>query len=118
MNLNDPELHAAAVRGAPGLVGAVISLKWLIAPTAAQRVGNVLAGCLIAWYVAPMLFSFIPKSLTPEDVDTAKGAVRFLVGMLGVILSNLGVQTLGAIKFGEIASKALESWTIRKGDPK
>lgn len=94
-----------ALRALPGMVGAAVSLRWVPGSTALHKLGNFATGAAMAWYGPPMLSGFLPSSMTSGE--GAMGTLAFAVGMFGVSVANLAVQTLAGLKLGEIIAKRL-----------
>lgn len=64
-----------------GLVGAIVSLKFIEGLTIFQRAGTVLGGMLSAAYVTPLVIQVIELSTRLES------AVAFLVGVFGMSIA-------------------------------
>lgn len=101
----DPQKIAASPLTA-GLAGAVIaSFKFLPGASWAERVANVLAGGVIAYFVAPAAWEGF--KLTSVAM---LGFMAFMLGMFGMSLAAAGVQAIKDTKFAE----ALSSWITKK----
>ena len=99
---------ALVFRALPGALGAAVSLRWIPGDTIWQKLGNFGSGTAMSWFAPPFLGGFLPPSLTATE--GAHGFVAFAVGMFGVSVANLAMQTLRGLKLDDIVS----GWLRRK----
>lgn len=85
-----------------GLAGALIGLRWAPGSTWGERLVNVAAGSAIAGYVGPAAAEAFELH-TPA----AQSALGFGLGLFGISLATVLVQTLRDLKLAEIAAEWL-----------
>lgn len=84
----DPDSSFAIISGAynalngyglmlSGTIGGVISLRFVTGMTVWQRISGVLAGCIMAHYLSPVIASVF-------EIEPHTKAIAFLVGLFGL----------------------------------
>lgn len=73
---------------APGLIGAVVSLKFVDGLGLWQRATTVLAGALVAAYCSPLTVDLL--SLSPK----MEGAIAFLGGLFGMSVAGALIKAI------------------------
>lgn len=72
----------------PGVVGAIISLKFIEGLSMWQRGSTVIAGALVAAYCSPLLIDLL--SLSPK----IEGAIAFLGGLFGMSIAGAAIKAI------------------------
>lgn len=75
---------------AAGLVGAVISLKFIEGQGPAQRVSTVIAGAFIAAYCTPLTLELLSLTASPR----MEGAIAFLGGLFGMSIAGALIKAI------------------------
>ena len=83
----------------PGLVGALIGLRWAPGATWVQRVVNVVSGSAISAYMGPVVAEWL--SLTSPAMQSGLG---FALGLFGISVATVAMEGLRTLKLGEIAA--------------
>lgn len=90
----------------PGVVGALVGLRFAPGISWAERVTNVAAGAACAGFVAPAASEIFHLSSV-----SMMSFLAFVIGMFGMSIAAAVMQGLREIKVGEIIS----GWVSRKG---
>lgn len=93
-----------------GAVGSLIALKWIPGDGYLAKIFNFLAGTACGGIVAPALAEW--QSITS---DVMRGAMAFVIGMLGLSAMDAIVRGIKEIKLGEIINEIVSWWFKRKG---
>jgi hypothetical protein len=102
----ESDLAAAARHPAvPGIVGAVIGLRWAPGATWWERIINVTSGSAIAGYVGPAAAEVFDLA-TPAS----QSALGFGLGLFGISLATALMQALRNLQLGDI----LADWLRRR----
>lgn len=75
---------------AAGLVGAVISLKFIEGQSLAQRISTVIAGTFIAAYCTPLTIELLSLSASPR----MEGAIAFIGGLFGMSIAGAAIKAI------------------------
>lgn len=101
----DPE-RIASSPFVPGALGALVTaLKFTPGATWPERVVNVVAGSLVAGYVAPPLLEYL-RVASPS----AMGGAAFMLGLLSMSIVAAVLSAVRETKWAEIVT----SWLARK----
>ncbi len=88
---------AIASKLAPGVIGAIIALRWVPAGSSwADRLTSFAGGCGCAVWAAPALVEW-------TDIGSARieAAIGFTTGLLGMVIIGEIVSTLRALQLAE-----------------
>jgi hypothetical protein len=90
----------------PGIIGALVGLKFVPGKTWFERFYNLTSSCAIVWFGAPAAIEFF--SMTTEGM---RGLTSFLLGLFGLSLAKAIFSGISETRLGEIAT----GWLSRKG---
>ena len=88
-----------------GVVGSLVSLRFVPGLTLTERLMNLAAGSALAYYTAPAIVSWWGMS------ENLLGFFGFAIGMFGLSASAAVLQGIRETNFAEI----LRGWLSRKG---
>lgn len=97
-------LDLAAHPFVAGVLGALVGLKFVPGLTWLERVTNLGAGGVLAYYTAPAIVSW--WDLSPQML----GFLGFALGMLGLSIAAAVIQGIRETSVARI----IDSWTTRK----
>lgn len=108
MNEQQQQAHAAAavaLKLAPGLVGALVALRWVPAgATWADRAGAFVGGCACAFYGSPAIVEWV-------DIGSPRieASIAFVTGLLGMVVAAEIVNTVRGLQLAETIRSALSA---------
>ena len=88
-------LEDEAVKAIPGLVGALVALRWFTG-LFAQAFASVFGGAAIAYYATPYFMDWFGS--------TFRDFTAFLLGLFGMALAAKVLEAIGLIDFAQILS--------------
>lgn len=92
---------------AAGLAGALVALRYVPGASWGERLSNVAAGALTAYFGTPALMAWLHPSST--DIGNA---IAFAVGLFGVSIAAACFDVLRRLPLADIAA----GWLRRPGD--
>lgn len=98
----DPDWKTHAKEIVPGVIGALVALRWLDG-SSWQLAASFVGGSGAAYYAAPPLADWLSVSL---------GLCGFLTGLFGMALASRAFEGISAIPIKRVIDNFLQRWGL------
>lgn len=94
------DVTGEAVKAAPGVVGALVALRWMPG-TPLQRLSSFVGGSAASYYGTDHLAHLM---------EVSPGLTGFLLGLFGMAVASKVFEALDGLRFGERLDRLLDRW--------
>ena len=96
------DVTGEAVKAAPGVVGALVALRWMPG-TPLQRLSSFVGGSAASYYGTDCL---------AHALELAPGFTGFLLGLFGMAIASKVFEAIDGLRLGKHLDKLLDRWGL------